>query len=174
MSMIYNPSNGVFNMEEIKTNKKAEPTTVNVSNIGNEYTKEQLQQYNREKKQIIFKRRRLAVIFAIALLFFVLSGFNLISGYRHIGKLKDEKVTALREKDELDKKEKTLQYNVDLLKDDEYLQKVARQKYFYTKEGELVYSIPQVGSGAPDLPIKDSDSRESEEKSEKQSETETK
>lgn len=149
-------------MEEMKTNKKAEPTTVSVSNIGNEYTKEQLQQYNREKKQIIFKRRRLALILSVATIFFVLSGFNLISGYRHIGKLKEEKVVALREKEELEKKEKTLQYNVDLLKDDEYMQKVARQKYFYTKEGELVYSIPQAGSGAPELPTKDSNVKESE------------
>lgn len=149
-------------MEEFKNNKKAEQPSVNISNIGNEYTKEQLQQYNREKKQIIFKRRRLAVIFTVALLFFVLSGFNLISGYRHIGKLKEEKVAALRQKDELDSKEKALQYNVDLLKDEEYLQKVARQKYYYTKEGELVYSVPQLGSGASEFPTKDSDSKKAE------------
>lgn len=164
--MIDNPSNGAFDMEEFNNNKKPGQTSVNVSNIGNDYTKEQLQQYNREKKQIIFKRRRLAVVFTVAILFFVLSGFNLISGYRHIGKLNEEKNAALREKEELENKEKALQYSVDLLKDEEYLQKVARQKYYYTKEGELVYSVPQVGSGASEYPGSDSsvDSTEGREK----------
>ncbi|QIL46047.1 hypothetical protein G7081_02550 [Vagococcus coleopterorum] len=155
-------------MEEVKTNKKAEPTLVNVSTIGNEYTKEQLQQYNREKKQIIFKRRRLTVIFTIATIFFVLSGFNLISGYRHIGQLEKEKVAALREKEELEKNEKSLRYSVDLLKDEDYLQKVARQKFFYTKDGELVYSLPQSGSGAVDDAKSKKDKKETSEETEKE------
>jgi cell division protein DivIC len=37
---------------------------------------------------------------------------------------------------------KSLQKKVDLLHDDNYLQQLIRDKYMYTKKGEVVYNLP--------------------------------
>lgn len=143
MSMIQNPGNGVFGMEE-KQLKQELPQETNIASIGNQYTKEQIQEFNKAQKRVIFRRRRLAVVFAVAIVFFVLSGFNLFRSYQHINSLKAEKVAAEVQQAELNQRVVALEYDVKLLEDEEYLQKLARQKYFYTKEGELVYNIPQI------------------------------
>ena len=45
MSMIQNPGNGVFGMEE-KQLKQELPQETNIASIGNQYTKEQIQEFN--------------------------------------------------------------------------------------------------------------------------------
>lgn len=129
---------------EDKQIEQPTPKESNVASIGNQFTKEQIKQFNRQQKRIIFRRRRLAVIFAVALVIFVLSGFNLLRSYQRINDLNKAKAAAEATQAELTTKVASLEYDVKLLEDPVYLQKLARQKYFYTKEGELVFSIPQI------------------------------
>lgn len=121
-----------------------EETPKKVASINNQFTKEQIQQFQQDQKRTIYRRRRLAVVFAIASVFFVISILNFYKSYQEISQLKQEKIAAEAQQKELDEKIVGLEYEVELLGDQEYLQKLARQKYYYTKEGELVFSIPQL------------------------------
>ncbi|WEG73266.1 FtsB family cell division protein [Vagococcus intermedius] len=131
-------------MVEKNVKRQTNSNEAKVSSIGNHYTEEQLKKYNREKKELIFKRRRLAALFTVITVVFLASGFNIIRSYLHISDLKQEKVAAKQEDANLKQQLSSLKYDVKLLEDEDYLLKVARQKYFYTKEDELVYSLPQI------------------------------
>lgn len=134
--MIQIPVIGDFNMPSKATAKK-------IARLDNQYTQKQLETVQQEQKTLIYRRRRIAVIFAVAMVFFVAMGINLATSYQKIHRLKRERQVVLTEQQEVTNQITQLKQDVSLLQDEEYLEKLARAKYFYTKEGELIYSVPQ-------------------------------
>lgn len=130
-------------MNEMNEERVQNEGNNNVSSIGNQFTIEQWDQSNQVNKKIIFKRRRLGVIAAVASIIFLVSGLNIFRSYHHIKELKKEKIAVQKQQAQLSEQVASLEYDVKLLNSDDYLAKVARQKFFYTKDDELVYSIPQ-------------------------------
>lgn len=59
-----------------------------------------------------------------------------------IGKYKEKKILDVK-LEELQKKEKQLQHNADMLQDPEYIARYAREKYLYSKDGEYIIKIPE-------------------------------
>ena len=101
----------------------------------------------REQKQMIYKRRRLTVMFVLAFGLFTFMGINLFRNGQHLLSLQQNHTEVKKEYAKVKTEKKDLENEVKLLKDPEYVEKVARAKYFYSKEGEQVYSIPEL-SGA--------------------------
>lgn len=101
----------------------------------------------REQKQMIYKRRRLTVMFVLAFGLFTFMGINLFRNGQHLLSLQQNHTEVKKEYAKVKTEKKDLENEVKLLKDPEYVEKVARAKYFYSKEGEQVYSIPGL-SGA--------------------------
>lgn len=124
--------------------KKYEEGPEKVASINNHYTKAQISEFQREQKSIIYRRRRLTVVFVVAAVILILSGLNFFRGNIEMKQLRAHKAVAVEEQVALDDKLAALNYEVELLNDQTYLEKLARQKYYYTKEGELVFSIPQL------------------------------
>lgn len=117
-----------------------------IAALNNEYTKEQYAEYQKQQKQLIFKRRRLAVIFLIGIVIFSISAFELMKDYNELNSFKEQKSEVVAESAEMDKKLEKLEQDVALLKDNNYIAKLARARYYVSKEGEQIYPVPDLGS----------------------------
>lgn len=119
-----------------------------VAALNNDYTKEQYAEFQKQQKQLIFRRRRLAVIFLVAFIIFAFSGIQLVKDYRRLSDFKEQRTEAVAQSAEIDKKVKVLQQDVALLKDDDYVAKLARSRLYGSKEGEQIYPIPELNSSS--------------------------
>ncbi|WYJ91874.1 cell division protein DivIC [Enterococcus sp. 9E7_DIV0242] len=117
-----------------------------IAALNNEYTKEQYAEYQKQQKQLIFKRRRLAVIFLIGIVVFSISSFELMKDYAELHSFEKQKSEVVAESAEMDKKLEKLEQDVALLKDKNYIAKLARARYYVSKEGEQIYPVPDLGS----------------------------
>ncbi|MGX7245863.1 FtsB family cell division protein [Enterococcus quebecensis] len=116
-----------------------------VAALDNEYTKEQYAEFQKQQKQLIFRRRRLAVVFLMAFVIFIVSGIQLVKDYQQLNVFKAQEADAVAESAEADKKLKRLEQDVALLRDDDYVAKLARSHFYVSKEGEQIYNIPELG-----------------------------
>ncbi|WP_207696048.1 cell division protein DivIC [Enterococcus sp. DIV0212c] len=124
---------------------KKEKDVEKVAALDNEYTKEQYAEFQKQQKQLIFRRRRLAVVFLVAFVIFIVSGLQLMKDYQQLNAFKAQQADAVAESAEADKKLKRLEQDVALLRDDDYVAKLARSRYYVSKEGEQIYNIPELG-----------------------------
>lgn len=115
-----------------------------VATLNNEYTKEQYAEFQKQQKQLIFKRRRLAVVFIAAFIIFVFSGIQLLKDYQQLNAFNKQKTEVLAESEAADKKLTRLEQDVDLLRDEGYIAKLARSRFYVSKEGEQIYIIPEL------------------------------
>ena len=117
------------------------------------YDKEQqtsltMKSFQKDQKKIIFRRRRLGIMFAAALIVFSIIGVNLFRNSQRLVALQESRKEVEIEHKIVAKSEKDLKREVDLLSDTEYVEKIARAKYFYSKEGEQIYSIPELNNSS--------------------------
>ncbi|WP_430602469.1 cell division protein DivIC [Enterococcus sp. DIV0724b] len=141
-----------------------------VAALDNEYTKEQYAEFQKQQKQLIFRRRRLAVVFLVAFVIFIVSGIQLMKDYQQLSAFKTQQAEAVAESAEADKKLSRLEQDVALLRDDDYVAKLARSRYYVSKEGEQIYNIPELGgTTSSSNEQKSSDSQSQSHSSEKQS-----
>ena len=95
------------------------------------------------RRKVKKKARRLATfgLISIALIIFIIFTvggvfFDIVDKYKEKKEL-ENKLIALEEK------KKELENDVKKLEDPEYLARYAREKYFYSKDGELILRIPE-------------------------------
>ncbi|MBM7544384.1 FtsB family cell division protein [Periweissella beninensis] len=62
--------------------------------------------------------------------------------------IKEQIATVQTSVTKVDKNNKRLKKQVKLLHDDDYLQQLIRDKYMYTKKGEVVYNLPNSDSSS--------------------------
>lgn len=113
-----------------------------ITALQNAYMKEQVKKAQAMQKQVIYRRRRLAIIFSIAAVVFTLMGWNLYHNYRQMDKLQAEAQEVKQEQQQVAEEKKQLEAKVSLLKDEDYVAKLARQKYYWSKDGETIYRYP--------------------------------
>ncbi|EMF0049226.1 FtsB family cell division protein [Enterococcus hirae] len=109
--------------------------------LDTEYAKKKYVEFQEQQRQLIFRRRRLAVIFIGALVIFAILGFQIFRDMQRMNQLNELKVEANTELSQVNADVDQLTQDVSLLKDDDYVAKLARSKYFYSKEGEQVYPV---------------------------------
>ena len=113
-----------------------------VTVLNNQYT----QKKNAEKKAFeqknTFKRRRIILVFALAMIFFTLPSIRLYESYNELMRAQAEYHRAKETQVELQAQEKVFQKQVNLLNDDEYVLKVARDRYYFSQDGETIFTIP--------------------------------
>ena len=79
--------------------------------------------------------------------FLVFSGITIILGYNlfcnvvAINKMKEEKLSLETKLVDLEKEKTVLEGDIRKLNDPDYIAKYVREKYFYSKEGELILRI---------------------------------
>lgn len=94
----------------------------------------------RKKKRLI---RRLVLFSLIAVIAFgSMATYHIKQRVLHAEKT--EEYEALQQDlAELEKQENNLKEEVELLKDEDYVLEIARTNYFFSKEGELIFKIPE-------------------------------
>ena len=112
-----------------------------IAALDTEYAKKKYAEFQQQQRQLIFRRRRLAAIFVGALVIFAIIGVQIFHDMQRMHQLNELRVEANTEMKEVNADVDQLHQDVSLLKDDEYVAKLARSKFFYSKNGEKVYPI---------------------------------
>lgn len=109
--------------------------------LQTDYAKEQFAKFERERRQVVFRRRRLVAFFVAALAIFAIVGIQMFNDQMRLQKLKEYKAETVAEQKEAEQKVASLERDVALLQDDEYVAKLARSRFFYSKDGEKIYPV---------------------------------
>lgn len=115
----------------------------NITTLDTAYAKAQYAKYKEQHQQVVFRRRRLGAIFVAAIVVFVFVGIQLFNDHQRLQELSEIKQEAIAEKKAAEKNVAQLEHDVSLLKDEDYVAKLARSRFFYSKEGESVYPLPE-------------------------------
>ncbi|EID42561.1 FtsB family cell division protein [Parageobacillus thermoglucosidasius] len=119
------------------------PHRTNVTKLQSSYISAQ-----EEKRTKASKRRKIAIVrFAFfGILLAALSSiffYTLHSQSQDIeAKLADKKRME-QQLDKLEKQQKQLEEEIKKLHDDEYIAELARKKYYLSKEGEIIFVVPE-------------------------------
>ena len=84
---------------------------------------------------------RMFIIFLFFISIIVTLSFTLFSNLKQINDIKKEKRDLIIEKEKLLEKQATLEADIEKLSDVDYIAKYAREKYFYSRPGEIVLKI---------------------------------
>ncbi|OTP06864.1 septum formation initiator [Enterococcus sp. 10A9_DIV0425] len=120
-----------------------------IAALDTEYAKKKYVEFQQQQRQLIFRRRRLAAIFLGALVIFAVIGFQIFHDMQKMNTLNELKVEADTELRQLNEDVNQLNEDVTLLKDEDYVAKLARSKFFYSKDGEQVYPVPDSTTSNP-------------------------
>ena len=96
-----------------------------------------------KKKKVKKKARRMVTYGVASFLLIIIISITLFSVFTEILDKYKEKNELENQLIALEEKEKELENDVKKLEDPEYLARYAREKYFYSKDGELIIRIPE-------------------------------
>lgn len=94
------------------------------------------------QQHLIYRRRRFAIIIIFSLIIFSVLGMNLVNNYRKLHALHEHEQRAQEEYVASEEQKEKLEILVAQLKDDTYVTKMARKKYLWSREGEVIYRYP--------------------------------
>lgn len=109
--------------------------------LQTDYAKEQFAKFEKERRQVIFRRRRLVAVFVATLVIFAIVGIQMFNDQMRLQKLQEYKTETVEKQEAADEKVTQLQRDVALLQDDEYVAKLARSRFFYSKKNETIYPV---------------------------------
>ena len=98
-----------------------------------------------EKSKRVRKTSKYKIrIFFSLLIFSIVTislGYNLFSNIKDIKEMKDQKLLLNEEIKNLENEKEVLEMDILKLEDPDYIAKYVREKYFYSKDGELILRI---------------------------------
>ncbi|WP_422804026.1 FtsB family cell division protein [Streptococcus sp. FT1-55] len=116
----------------------------NIVQLNNQYiTDENLKKRYREEENRK-KNRFMGTVLVFVMLLFILPAYNLVSSYRNLQERKDEVVKLTKEYQSLTKETKQEKLLVEQLKNEDYVEKYARAKYYLARQGETIYPVPSL------------------------------
>lgn len=117
--------------------------TATIQHLENEYSKEQYAKYAKEQKQVIFRRRRLALVFLLTTITLISMGIPMFNDWLQLQNLTEVQKETLAEQKETNETVQRLEREVAQLNDKNYVAKLARARFLYSKEGEFIYPLPE-------------------------------
>lgn len=87
-------------------------------------------------------RRRLLVIGIFFSAIFLLLGFQIFRTQQLTANIVQQKDISQQKLEKVTDQRKNLKQQVKQLQDADYLQKLIREKYYYSKNGETIYNLP--------------------------------
>ena len=101
------------------------------------------------KKRMVAKNRRYLQHKVIMRLFAVIAVVVTVVCLVQVGRnlwqahtVKQQTTTAQKKLDKVKKDNSSLKLRVKQLNDDEYLEKLIREKYYYSRDNEMIYNLP--------------------------------
>ena len=96
----------------------------------------------RRKYTVKTKSRFFIISFVFITIIFTLF-YTLFNDMQNINILIDEKKELMKEKESLKEKQASLNADIERLSDDLYVARYAREKYFYSKDGEIILKMDE-------------------------------
>ena len=116
----------------------------NIVQLNNQYiTDENLKKRYKEEENRK-KNRFMGTVLVFVMLLFILPAYNLVSSYRNLQERKDEVVKLTKEYQSLTKETQQEKLLVEQLKNEDYVEKYARAKYYLARQGETIYPVPSL------------------------------
>lgn len=118
--------------------------TPKIVQLNNDFIKEVNTKRRNEETDQHRRNRLIGWVLVVSMLFFILPTFNLVSNYIKLQEKKAKIATLTKEYQDLSNRaieQKELAKN---LKKTSYVEKYARAKYYYSKEGEYIYPLPDL------------------------------
>ena len=95
----------------------------------------------KKSKYTIKTKGRMFIIFMFFLSIISTLSYTLFTNLKQINDIRMEKRSLNKEKSSLVEKQESLKADIEKLSDSEYIAKYAREKYFYSKQGEIILRI---------------------------------
>ncbi|KPJ22345.1 FtsB family cell division protein [Streptococcus phocae] len=105
---------------------------INKENVKKKFEEEELQKRNRFMGWLL-----VSMMFLL-----ILPTYNLVKNYVDFKKQQQQVIKLQKEYQTLEQETKSEQLLVEQLKDDEFVKKYARSKYYLSREGEMIYPVP--------------------------------
>ena len=119
-----------------------------VENIGNHYTSKENQKKQRQRKKMRVVRRRITlfggIMLAIIILLCIMLVFQKHSNEKDAVERKHKEEQFQKQQDE----EIALKEKLNNLNDKDYIEKVARDDYYLSNDGEVIFKLPSDKSDA--------------------------
>lgn len=124
---------------------KKEKQTKKVKVLNQDYYNKRAIQDENQREHLALTRRyrfKMLILCGVVLVITLTLGFNIIQNNIRASILNKKTDQAKIELKEAKQKNKDLKLKVEQLKDSDYVAKIIRQKYYFSKDGETIYSLP--------------------------------
>ena len=118
--------------------------------MNNKYIKDESQRKRFLEEERKKRNRFLGLVLILVMLLFILPTYNLAQSYQSLQDKKEQYKQLEKEYKETSEQKEYQQDIAKKLKDDDYATKYARAKYSFSKDGEYVYTIPDL---LPQIPM---------------------
>lgn len=116
----------------------------NVLQLNNQFIQDENQKRRFEDEELRRRHRFLGYILVIIMLLFTLPTYNLISSYVDLQKKEAEIESLKKDYKELSKATEAKKAFAKQLKNEDYILKYARSKFYYARDGEVIYATPDL------------------------------
>lgn len=116
----------------------------NIVQMNNKYIKDEGQRKRFLEEERKKRNRFMGLVLILVILLFILPTYNLAQSYQSLQDKKEQYKQLEKEYKETSEQKEYHQDIAKKLKDDDYATKYARAKYSFSKDGEFVYTIPDL------------------------------
>ncbi|MGT2933609.1 FtsB family cell division protein [Streptococcus catagoni] len=117
--------------------KKSSIVQLNNQFINQENSKKRFEEEENQKRN-----RFMGWILVIVMFLFILPTYNLVKSYIGLKEQNQQVIKLQKEYKELEKKTNSEKKLAKQLKNEDFVKKYARAKYYLSREGEFIYPIP--------------------------------
>ncbi|MGT2934958.1 FtsB family cell division protein [Streptococcus castoreus] len=110
--------------------------------LNNHYINKENLKKRFEEEEVQKRNRFMGWILVSMMFLFILPTYNLVKSYVIFEKQNKQVIKLQKEYDELEKNTKIETKLAEQLKNDDFVKKYARAKYYLSREGETIYPIP--------------------------------
>ena len=116
----------------------------NIVQMNNRYIQDEHQRRKYQNEERKKQNHFMGWVLILIILLFILPTYNLAQSYQTLQKRKQQYVQLQEQYQQTLEEEEYQKDIVEKLKDDEYAAKYARAKYSFSKDGEYIYTIPNL------------------------------
>lgn len=110
--------------------------------LNNHYINEENLKKRFEEEEIQKRNRFMGWILVSMMFLFILPTYNLVKSYVDFEKQNQQVIKLQKEYESLEKNTKSEKKLAEQLKNDDFVKKYARAKYYLSREGEVIYPVP--------------------------------
>lgn len=117
---------------------------LNIVQLNNQYINDENTKKRYMEEENRKRNRFMGWILIVVMLLFILPTYNLVKSYQTLQERKDKVVSLQKTYDNLVVETDAEKVLANRLKDENYVEKYARAKYYLSRSGETVYPLPNL------------------------------